>query len=314
MRKKIKMQVDNNVTLQEGVQAYLNDLEARNCRAGTIRHYDIAVKQIYKIIPPDTSIAELDEDTWDSFKIEIRCDGRNEMSCYTYCRDFKTLLRFFMKQEWLPQMALTLPKVDSTAVETYTDEELKKLLKRPNMRSCNFTEYKCWVMVNFLMSTGMRQHSLVNIKIRDVDFDTHTVTARVTKNRKVLIIPLNHDIEMILKEYLKYRKAKDDDEYLFCNEFGNQLVKSTIYHQMYWYNKNRGVETTGIHRYRHTFAKKWVMMGGNVVALQKILGHSSLAITQNYLNLLTSDVAKEMNEFNILRQFKSEAIKMNKSR
>ena len=313
MRKKIKMQVDNNVTLQEGVQAYLNDLEARNCRAGTIRHYDIAVKQIYKIIPPDTSIAELDKDTWDSFKIEIRCDGRNEMSCYTYCRDFKTLLRFFMKQEWLPQMALTLPKVDSTAVETYTDEELKKLLKRPNMRSCNFTEYKCWVMVNFLMSTGMRQHSLVNIKIRDVDFDTHTVTARVTKNRKVLIIPLNHDIEMILKEYLKYRKAKDD-EYLFCNEFGNQLVKSTIYHQMYWYNKNRGVETTGIHRYRHTFAKKWVMMGGNVVALQKILGHSSLAITQNYLNLLTSDVAKEMNEFNILRQFKSEAIKMNKSR
>ena len=51
-------------------------------------------------------------------------------------------------------------------------------------------------------------------------------------------------------------------------------------------------------------------MGGNVVSLQKILGHSSLEITQNYLNLLVSDVARDAEEFNILREFKSQAIKM----
>ena len=34
---------------------------------------------------------------------------------------------------------------------------------------------------------------------------------------------------------------------------------------LYDYNKSRGVETTGIHRYRHTFAKQWILNGGNVV-------------------------------------------------
>ena len=51
-------------------------------------------------------------------------------------------------------------------------------------------------------------------------------------------------------------------------------------------------------------------MGGSVVALQKILGHSSLAITENYLNLLTSDLKKEMEQVNILRSLKQEHIKM----
>ena len=164
-------------------------------------------------------------------------------------------------------------------------------------------------MTNFLLSTGMRQHSLVNIKIKDLDFDNNVVYVNVTKNRKPLIIPLNADIKKILQEYLKHRKG-DADEYLFCNVFGKQLVRSTAYRSFYDYNKARGVEKTGMHRYRHTFAKKWILMGGNVVTLQKILGHSSLEITQNYLNLLVSDIRKDVEEFNILREFKRECIKM----
>ena len=149
----------------------------------------------------------------------------------------------------------------------------------------------------------------MNIKIKDIDFDAEVAYINTTKNRKPLIIPLNQDILRILQEYLKYRKG-DSDDYLFCNVFGKQLVRSTIYHAFYEYNKKRGIEKTGIHRYRHTFAKKWILLGGNVVTLQKILGHSSLAITQNYLNLLVSDLKGEIEEFNILREFKQERIKM----
>ena len=51
-------------------------------------------------------------------------------------------------------------------------------------------------------------------------------------------------------------------------------------------------------------------MGGSVVTLQKILGHSNLQITQNYLNILTCDIAKDIDEFNILAEFKKETIKL----
>lgn len=77
------------------------------------------------------------------------------------------------------------------------------------------------------------------------------------------------------------------------------------------HNRKRGVEK-GSYNYRHTFAEKWVLIGGNVVTLQKVLGHSSLQITQNYINLLVSDMTKDIEEFNILREFKRESLKMNK--
>ena len=160
-------------------------------------------------------------------------------------------------------------------------------------------------MTNFLFSTGVRQRSLMNIQIKDVDFDNNVVYVNVTKNRKPLIVPLNQTMVNILLEYLKYRQYKTNEDYLFCNVFGQQLVKSTCYHMLYEYNKRRGVSTTGIHRYRHTFAKQWILNGGNVVSLSKLLGHSSLEITQNYIYLLVSDIAKQVEEFNVLDKFYS---------
>lgn len=311
MAEKLKMISSATITFEEGYDDFILDCKARNLRDGSIKHYDDAIKQIWKYIPKDTLIADIDEDLFDCYKIALReNDQINDVSMYTYCRTLKTILRFFYKRGWLPYMELQLTKADKSPTVTYTDEELKLLLKKPDIKKCSFTEYKCWVIVNFLMSTGIRQNSLINIKVKDLDLSGSIVHINVTKNRKPLIIPLNPDIKTILQEYLKYRQATNDEDFLFCNEYGFGLARSTLYHSMYEYNKRRGVEKTGIHRFRHTFAKKWVLLGGNVVSLQKILGHSSLEITQNYLNLLVSDIQKDVEEFNILREFRLESIKM----
>ena len=55
-------------------------------------------------------------------------------------------------------------------------------------------------------------------------------------------------------------------------------------------------------------------MGGSVVTLQKLLGHSSLAITENYLNLLTSDLRKDTDEINIIRSLKQQHLSMKNKR
>lgn len=308
--KKMQMNIENDITFSQGCDEYILDCKARNLRNGTLRHYNDSTKQIMKYIGEDILIKDIDKDVIDDFIIQMRENPQlNDMSLYTYARDFKTLMYFFMRKEYIPYFKIQIPKADKQPIETYTDNELRVLLKKPNLKHCGFTEYKVWVMTNFLLSTGLRQHSLINIKIKDVDFDTDVVYVNVTKSRKPLIIPLNEDIKRILQEYLKYRKGGAED-FLFCNVYGKQLVRSTVYHSFYDYNKKRGIEKTGMHRYRHTFAKKWVLMGGNVVTLQKILGHSSLDITQNYLNLLVSDLKKDVEEFNILREFKRVGIKM----
>ena len=301
--KKLKMEQTEKMTLKEGCDKYLDDCRQRNLREGTINHYKQSYDQFYKYFGADKALSDLTEEAYNDYVLYLKSTLDNDVSINSYLRDFITTMHFFMNEGYLESFKMRAIKVDKTNVETYSEDELRILLKKPNLKKCSFTEYQCWVMTNFLFSTAVRQRSLMNIKICDVDFDNNVVYVNVTKNRKPLIVPFNQTLANILKEYLRYRQHKSTEDYLFCNVFGKQLVKSTCYHMLYEYNKGRGVETTGIHRYRHTFAKQWILNGGNVVSLSKILGHSSLQITQNYVNLLVSDVSKEVNTINLIDKF-----------
>ena len=303
--KKLKMKSTKSITFEEGCNKYLEYCHQRNLRQGTINHYRQSYVQFFKFFEPDTPIEEIDEDAYKRYVLHLRSTLNNDVSINSYLRDFITTMHYLMNEGYIQSYKMQSIKVDKNHIETYNEQELQLLLKKPNLKKCSFTEYQCWVMTNFLFSTAVRQRSLMNIKVKDIDFDNNVVYVNVTKNRKPLIVPLNQTMVNILIEYLKYRQHKSDEDYLFCNVFGQQLVKSTCYHKLYEYNKKRGVETTGIHRYRHTFAKQWILSGGNVVSLSQLLGHSSLDITQNYINLLVSDVAKQVDEINVLDKFSS---------
>lgn len=311
MKKKLTMKRSKDITFKEGFDEYMDNCKARNLRQGTINHYNDSIKTIYKFIDGDTLIKNMNVDTVNKFIID--CKDKldiNDVTLHTYTRDLKTLMYYFMRCDYIPTFKITLTKVDRKAVETYTDLELKKLLVKPDLKKCSFTEYKSWVLINFMLSTGVRLNSFINIKIKDLDFDNEVVYVNVTKSRKALIIPLNRTIVKILREYLRIRQHESDEDYLFCSAYGKQMNKKSVSGNLQKYNNDRGITRTGIHRYRHTFAKKWILAGGSVVTLQKILGHSSLSITECYINMLVEDLKKDIDKFNILEQFKSTHIKL----
>lgn len=309
--KKIKLNLESGKTFKEGFAEYLDNCRARNLREGTLKHYDSSYKTIIKIIDENKIINTFNLKTFEDFIITYKKTFEvNDVTIYTYARDLKTLMYFFMKNNYMDTFKIKLPKANKEGIETYSNAELQVLLKKPNIKKCRFTEYRDWVLINFLMSTGIRLNSFINIKIKDIDFENELVNVRITKNRKHLILPLNSTIVIILKEYLRNRQHKNNDEYLFCNIYGKQLTKSAITLSLYSYNKKRGIVKKGIHRYRHTFAKKWIKAGGSVVTLQKIFGHSSLAITENYINILVEDLKKDIDTFNLLDEFTKKSIKM----
>ncbi len=74
----------------------------------------------------------------------------NDVSINSYLRDLITTLHFLMREGYVAPFKMRAIKADKKPIETYTEEELAKLLKKPNMKKCSFTEYKNWVMTNFL--------------------------------------------------------------------------------------------------------------------------------------------------------------------
>jgi site-specific recombinase XerD len=56
------------------------------------------------------------------------------------------------------------------------------------------------------------------------------------------------------------------------------------------------------HLLRHTFASHFVMSGGNILALQKILGHSDVKMTMIYAHLAPDYLGQEMERVSYARR------------
>ena len=63
MKKQMKMTVATEKTFKDGCEEYLLDCKARNLREGTLKHYTDVMKQLYKYIPEETPVAEMNADT-----------------------------------------------------------------------------------------------------------------------------------------------------------------------------------------------------------------------------------------------------------
>ena len=113
---------------------------------------------------------------------------------------------------------------------------------------------------------------------------------RRTKNKKQRYVPISKALNETLSEYIEFRKANSEDDYLFCNEFGEFMPRTTLQMAITKYCKKRGLNKYSIHLFRHTFAKYWILKGGDIFTLQKILGHSSLKMVKHYANLFDEDL------------------------
>ena len=161
--------------------------------------------------------------------------------------------------------------------------------------------FRNWTICNTLYATGIRCANILNLKNEDIDLQNNLMYLRTTKNRKPLVLPICKTLKGILKEYMAIRKGSDDD-YLFCSSFGEQMTRNSITSAMRNYNHSRGIAKTGIHRWRHSFTRAYVISHGDVFKLQKILNHSSLDMVKNYVNIFTNDLQADMEEHNPLEQ------------
>jgi len=227
----------------------------------------------------------------------------NDVTINSYLRGIRVIFYYFMEMGYMPKFSIRLIKCDKEIKETYTTEELDRLLKKPDVKKTGFAEYRNWVIVNYLLATGNRLRTLINLKWVDVDFQNDLIRLTTTKNRQQQLIPLSSTLKTVLKEYRLYRKGNADD-YVFCTQFGEKLQKGGTETAIRRYNHKRGVTKRSIHLFRHTFAKLWILNGGDIFRLQKILGHSSLDIVKEYVNMFSTDLQQNFDEFNPLENIK----------
>ena len=116
-------------------------------------------------------------------------------------------------------------------------------------------------------------------------------------------MPLSPALVKLLKEYIEISRLEEQD-YLFPEYEGGQLQPRSAECAIAEYNRKRGVEKTSIHLFRHTFAKHYIMNGGNAFKLQQLLNHKTIDMTMRYVNLYSQDLSSDLELLNPLDTFK----------
>lgn len=299
------MSKKSNLSIQEAFDLFIRKCKIKNLTDLSISSYEKKMVHFYEFIDKSEPITVVTKDTVDDYILWLRENTEaNDITINSYLRSVRAFLYFCMEDRYIPTFKIQLIKAEKKIKETYTDDELVRLLEKPDVDNCSFSCYKTWVFENYLLGTGNRISTALDLHIGDINFQSGVIILRKTKNRKQQIIPLSATLAEILQGYLQIRGGEADD-YVFCNEYGEQASCRTYQQLVRRYNRKRGVEKTSCHTFRHTFAKNWILNSGDMFRLQKILGHSDLTVTKEYVNMFGQDLQMDFEKFNPLDNLKS---------
>ena len=303
MSKKFSMNQANSISVEKLYQQFLSSIAAKGFAEKTIKTYKSHLHCIAKHLDITLPVTQLNKSVLNQMISSMRQSGLSSNSISSYVRAFKSFLTW-CREEGYTNVTIPTFKQKDTIKETYSDEELRKLLEKPKA-NCSFCEYRNWMIVQFLLNSGCRAATIRNIQNRDVDLDSRQVAFRHTKNGHIQVIPLCSSLVTRLRGYMQIRKGEPED-YLFCDEYGKMLTENALRLAITRYNKQRGVSKTSIHMFRHTFARKYLMdCGGNAFTLQKLLGHATLEMTKHYCAIFNADITNGFDNISPLEQFQT---------
>ena len=137
-------------------------------------------------------------------------------------------------------------------------------------------------MLFFLLwRSGIRITEALSIKKSDLDFQNYIMTVRWLKSRKYLVrkVPMHPTLKEVLQAYVGSLKA-DDKLFPFTRQRAWQLSKQYF--------------EGSPHQFRHSFAVNWLRCGCDIFILSRILGHSDIRTTQEYLKIVPIEQGKEL--------------------
>ena len=237
----------------------------------------------------------------EQFTIGLMDEGLKAASINHYLRCIRSFLYWCMGEGYVKQFKIHLIKEQETIKGTYSDIQIKLLIREP-VKQASFVEWRCWAMVCWFLATGNRAETVCSIKMKDLVFSANEIHINRTKTNQVMILPMSMELRQVLRKYISFfRITASDEDFLFCNVGNLKLTTNALKISIRQYNKNRGVSITGVHAFRHTFAKNWIRNTGDVFRLQKVLGHKTLEMTRRYVNLFQDDLKKDYEKFSCLR-------------
>jgi site-specific recombinase XerD len=225
------------------------------------------------------------------------------LSSYTthgYAQVIKGFLAWCAREELIPEKVakrIDLPKVETKVIEIFSPAQLKRLFFVTSKEITPALATRDKAILCVLLDTGMRASELCGLTLDNTHLTTTDAYLKVLgKGRKEREVGLGNEARTALHRYItRHRDAPEGERHVFLSRKRGPLTVSGLDQIIYRLSEWAGIEGVrcSAHTFRHTYAIHYLASGGDVYKLSRLLGHTGVGITENYLRAFRSKDARK---------------------
>lgn len=213
----------------------------------------------------------------------------NSTTIQKYYRALSSLLNWSVSEgilETNPLIRIKVPKAEKKVVKALSVNEINQIIMALGN---TFDGIRNKAIILVLIDCGLRLGELLNIKTSDINMEQQLM--KVDGKTGERIVRYGSTTAKALKKYMKIRsRVNGHNSSLWLTRKGITLKDSSV-ETLFIKLRNK----TGIHVHphllRHTFATLWLKNGGDSLMLQRLLGHTTLMMTNRYCQAVGCEYA-----------------------
>ncbi|MCD1261257.1 tyrosine-type recombinase/integrase [Paenibacillus athensensis] len=304
------------LTFDHALKSFLLHNRAKNLSPRTLGFYEEALRHLHKSFQQQQLPLELNRMTAQQIKqryIGYMLDnGLASNTVNNRIRACKTFFRYLFDEKLISHNIADqfhLIKAEKKMIQTLTKEQIIHLLNQPDQNT--FTGFRDYTIMILLLETGMRISECIALQVNDINLKEQEISIKMGKGRKSRRVPIQKTCIRALNKYLAERGDLETNA-LFVNVDNEPVKVRTIQENIQTYGKTAQISGVRVspHTFRHTMAKFYIMNGGDIFTLQRILGHSTLDMVRHYVELFSTDIQEQHQKYspvenmNLLRKIR----------
>ncbi len=211
---------------------------------------------------------------------------------------FKSFEKFLETKGIDVKFQLVRPHLEKKLPVYLTVDEIFHLLDQVNEQILP-TKQPCreLAILELLYATGIRCSELIGIKLADIDWDQKTIRIYGKGNKERFVLFGSKAKERMFAYLQKERPYPQHiNEHLLLNNRNEPLSSRSIQRTLAMFRKFLQIERPITpHKIRHSFATHLLNQGVDIRFVQELLGHKTLASTEKYTHVTTTQLAQLCN-------------------
>ena len=271
-------------TNEEALSLFIDSKRIEGCSEKSLKYYKTTLVSILNYVNKDYFLINTED--LRAFLSKYKEGKRvSKITIDNIRRIISTFFTWLENEDYIaksPCRRIHKVRTGKVIKEVYSDEIIE-LIKQST------TNKRDLVLIELLISTGIRVGELVKLNVNDVDFENKEciVLGKGNKQRKVYF---DAKTKIHLLQYLDTRS--DDNIALFVSLFRpyNRLEISGVEIMLRKIGKRIGVDKVHPHKFRRTLATKAIDKGMPIEQVQHLLGHAKIDTTLEYAMVDDSNV------------------------